>query len=43
MGCRAGHGRLVVGLLHGTVVGGIMVGLVFNGLAWQDLHAVLRW
>ncbi len=33
----------MVRLLHGAVVGGIAVGLVCNGLAWQDLSAVLRW
>src|SRR6266702_7276777 len=43
--CGAGRGRggLVVGLLRGTVVGGVAAGLVHNGLAWQDLCAVLRW
>jgi len=33
----------VVGLLHGAMVGGVMVGLVCNGLGWWDLHAVLGW
>ncbi len=33
----------MVGLLHGTVVGGIAVGLMCNGLAWWDLCAVLGW
>src|SRR6266702_2640848 len=33
-----GHGGLVVRLLRG-----VAAGLVCNGLAWWDLHAVLRW
>ena len=32
-----------MGLLRGAVVGGVAAGLVRNGLAWRDLHAVLRW
>jgi len=34
---------LLVGLLCGTVVGGIVVGLMCNGLVWWDLCAVLGW
>ena len=34
---------MVVGLLRGTMVGGVTAGLVRNGLAWRDLHTVLRW
>jgi len=33
----------VVRLLRGTVAGGIVAGLVCNGLAWWDLSTVLRW
>ena len=43
MGCRAGHSRLVVRLLHGAVVGGVAAGLMCNRLGWWDLSAVLRW
>ncbi len=33
----------MVRLLCGAVVGGVVAGLVCNGLGWWDLSAVLRW
>src|SRR6266702_4675586 len=41
--CRVGSQQVGGEALHGAMAGGVMVGLLCNGLAWRDLSAVLRW